>query len=347
MPSSRTCSVVASMCLVAGVLLQPPAVAQDPDPKPRAIELPGQVVPYAQADLHALVAGVVQLMPADVGDSVKKDQVLAKLDVPELLLEVEQKRAREILAQTGIEQAKRNVDIVEAAHMLTKAHTQEAEAAVARAKAEHEFCKTRHDRLKRLVQEKAVSSQELEESAHQLNASRARLQETEAKVKLAEFGHAEALAKRDRAVADVKAAEAAFVVARTDTRRAEAMLRLAEVRAPFDGVILRRKAVVGEAVGLARGKEVPLFTLAQLDRVRIVFHVPEKHLRSLTAGTPVKVRFDLPTERVIEAKVARLGVALDAKAKERTLRAEIELPNPRRELLPGSSATVVIRTEKE
>ena len=54
----------------------------------------------------------------------------------------------------------------------------------------------------------------------------------------------------------------------------------------------------------------------------------------------VKVRFQQPTERVVEAKVARIAVALDAK--NRTLRAEIDLPNPKRELLPGSSATVLI-----
>jgi len=342
MPSSRTLCSVTLAGLVASLLLGPPAVAQQPDPKARAIELPGQVVPFAQADLHALTTGTLQAVFADIGDAVKKDQVLAKLDVPDLALEVEQAKAREALAQTGIEQAKRSLEIVEAGLTLVKAHAQETEAALARAKAEHDLAKNKHERLKALAAQRAVAAAEVEESLQQLTAAKARVEQAQAKVRLMEAGQVEARAKRQKAAADVSAAEAAFVVARADSRRAEAALQLAEVRAPFDGVIVRRKAETGEAVGLGRGKEGPLFTIAQLDRVRIVFHVPEKHLRAVAAGTLVKIRLELPTERVLEAKVTRLGVALDTKAKERTLRAEIELPNPQRELLPGMTATVLV-----
>ena len=122
------------------------------------------------------------------------------------------------------------------------------------------------------------------------------------------------------------------------------MLDHTEIRAPFQGVIIRRVASVGETVGPAQAKQPALFTLAQVDRMRIVFHVPEKHLSAVAVGAPVKIKV-ANSERVIEAKVSRIGAALDPKA--HTLRAEVELPNPDRKLLPGLSATVTIRLNKD
>jgi multidrug resistance efflux pump len=269
---------------------------------------------------------------------------LAKLDVPGLIHEVEQKKAREALAQAGIDQAKRGVDIVEAGLTLVKARGQEAQAGLTRSKAEYDFAKNRYEERRRLANQKVVSAQELEEVAHQFNVARAGVELAEAKLKQMESVQAEAVAKREKALADVKAAEALLLIAKADTRGTEAKLQLAEIRAPFEGVIIRRNANIGEAVGPAGGKDAPLFTLAQLDRVRIVFHVPEKEVSSVAVGAPVKVKVS-GIERPIEAKVSRLGAALDSK--KHTLPVEVELPNPNRKLMPGLSATVTIRLEKE
>src|SRR5271155_3876762 len=50
----------------------------------KTIDLPGDVVGYYEAALHAKVTGYLKSISVDKGDSVKKGQVLADLEVPEL-----------------------------------------------------------------------------------------------------------------------------------------------------------------------------------------------------------------------------------------------------------------------
>ena len=50
----------------------------------KAVELPGELIPYLQTDLYAKVQGYVQAMKADIGDKVRKGQTLAVLDAPEV-----------------------------------------------------------------------------------------------------------------------------------------------------------------------------------------------------------------------------------------------------------------------
>src|SRR5271156_1171771 len=48
------------------------------------IDLPGDVVGFYEAALHSKVTGYLKSIPVDKGDSVKKGQVLAEIEVPEL-----------------------------------------------------------------------------------------------------------------------------------------------------------------------------------------------------------------------------------------------------------------------
>lgn len=49
------------------------------------LNLPAELLPYEKAEIHAKVDGYVQSVLADIGDKVKKGQVLARLDAPEVI----------------------------------------------------------------------------------------------------------------------------------------------------------------------------------------------------------------------------------------------------------------------
>jgi membrane fusion protein, multidrug efflux system len=49
------------------------------------LNLPAELLPYETAEIHAKVDGYVQSVLADIGDKVKKGQVLARLDAPEVI----------------------------------------------------------------------------------------------------------------------------------------------------------------------------------------------------------------------------------------------------------------------
>src|SRR5579884_1796349 len=50
-----------------------------------SLAIAGQFIPYQNVELHAKVAGYIRNIYVDIGDRVHKGQVLAVLEVPELV----------------------------------------------------------------------------------------------------------------------------------------------------------------------------------------------------------------------------------------------------------------------
>ncbi|MDB5977471.1 MAG: efflux transporter periplasmic adaptor subunit [Nevskia sp.] len=87
------------LCGTGFLLKSPPALAAVDDPAAREslpvaavgrrdirqqIEVPGEFRPYQEVDVDAKVRGYVSKLHVDIGDTVKKGQVLAELEIPEL-----------------------------------------------------------------------------------------------------------------------------------------------------------------------------------------------------------------------------------------------------------------------
>src|SRR6516164_4459424 len=71
------------------------------------IERPGyNIEAYERTPLYAKIAGYVSKWNADIGDSVRKDDILAELYIPEMEVELGQKEASVRQASAEIEQAK-------------------------------------------------------------------------------------------------------------------------------------------------------------------------------------------------------------------------------------------------
>jgi RND family efflux transporter MFP subunit len=99
-PALAACAACAVLALPAAVLvLRAPAahaaIAEAaPDSLPvvtvgrrdirQQIEVPGEFRPYQEVDVDAKVRGYVRRLHADIGDSVRKGQLLAELEIPEL-----------------------------------------------------------------------------------------------------------------------------------------------------------------------------------------------------------------------------------------------------------------------
>jgi membrane fusion protein, multidrug efflux system len=72
-----------------------------------SIDLPGDLVGYYEAALHAKVTGYLQSMGVDKGDEVKKGQVLATIQVPELRSNLQQALAHLEIQQLTYDRLKR------------------------------------------------------------------------------------------------------------------------------------------------------------------------------------------------------------------------------------------------
>ena len=114
-------------------LSAPVAVAQQGDLTAQ-LQVAGQFIPYQNVDVHAKVAGYVRWIKVDIGDIVHTNEVMAKMEVPELRDQLAETKASVQHAQAQVVREKDEVAHADAAYRrdLVRALTRRALAAAAR-----------------------------------------------------------------------------------------------------------------------------------------------------------------------------------------------------------------------
>ncbi len=144
-----------------------------------------------------------------------------------------------------------------------------------------------------------------------------------------------ALAKQNSDQAQLESAKAAF-------REIGDNRNYLEIRAPFGGVITARNVSRGAYVGPSgKGSEQPMFTLVEQQKLRLVVSVPEGYVRHLRKQSEVEFTVKSYPGQVFKANVSRLSGALDDRL--RSQRAEMDIVNADKRLMPGMVAEVLIR----
>jgi HlyD family secretion protein len=312
----------------------------------RSVGEPGQLVAAETTSIHAKIAGYVRKVNVDIGDEVKKGQVLAELYVPELEAELRQKTAAVEQAGAKKAQAEAAVKVALAAVTSSEAKLTEAIAGVKRVDADLARWQQEFRRVEQLFNERAQTGTLLDETGSKLRSAESSRDEVRARVKSAEAAIVEARASLDQARSDVVAASSTVDVAREEAQRIEAMLGYTKIQAPYDGTITRRDVDTGH---LTRpGSEAPpLFTVARTDVVTVAVDIPETYATDVNKGDRATVKLQAMKGRTVEGTVTRSAWALDSKT--RTIRTEIDIPNPGGKLRPGlyAYATVVVEEHKD
>ncbi|SIO60515.1 RND family efflux transporter, MFP subunit [Singulisphaera sp. GP187] len=309
----------------------------------RNIEQPGQIEAFERTALYSKIPGFVERYHFDIGDRVRKGQLLAELSVPEVVEELHQKEAAVIEGEVLIVQAQAMLRVAEAKVTQSDATLRLSEASRLKAEATKSWWKLEHNRVSRLLGRGASSQAEMEQTDEKFKTADAAVSESVAGVALAKAGLVESKAQRDKAAADVRVAEARLRVARADRDRAAAILGYARIEAPYDGVLTRRGVDTGTYVQPPAGNATgaaPLFEIARTDQVRIFVDVPEADAALVKAGGPARVLVQALGDRDFSGRVTRSSWLLEDRT--RTLRTEIDLPNTDGILRPGMYATARI-----
>jgi RND family efflux transporter MFP subunit len=311
----------------------------------RDVGVPGELTGFETTAIHAKIAGYVRSWTANIGDRVSKGQVLAELSVPEREAELKQKQAAIEEADAEHDQAKTAVEVAQAALASAEAKLSQVRAGIKRSEAELARWQLEAARVAQLAKERAVTGSLLDETQNKLHAAESALDEVRAQVKSSEAALTEARARLDHARSDVVAAAAAVDVAREDAHRVEALLGYSKIRAPYDGIVVRRRIDTGQLTEPGATTE-PLFVVARSDLVTIAVDVPESYAVDINPGDPAEIKLQAMRGRIVEGKVSRISWALEPKS--RTLRVEIDLPNRDGTLRPGLYvyATIVAEEHK-
>ena len=143
------------------------------------------------------------------------------------------------------------------------------------------------------------------------------------------------------AVAELNAARAQVALQQADVDRLTALTQFKQVKAPFDGTIVERKIDIGNLVTAgSTANTSSLYRISKDDPMRIFVHAPQSAAALLMVpGVHAVITCnDLPGKR-FEGKIARTAKAVNPTS--RTLRVEVDIPNPDHALVPGMYVQVL------
>ncbi len=139
----------------------------------------------------------------------------------------------------------------------------------------------------------------------------------------------------DSAVARQRSAEADVALAQAQVNKYEALTQFKKVTAPYNGVITVRDIDIGNLVTAgSTSATTPLYVMTQNDPIRIFVDAPQSAADDLiNSKAPVEVQTSAGVVREYTGQVTRTSEALNPQA--RTLRVEVDIPNPKDEFVPG------------
>lgn len=322
-----TSRVVGTLVLAAVLLLsgcnRQPKVAAKKDTGPvqvravqvsartimRTVESVGTLYPYEEAIISSEVDGPVVEVKADLGDSVVKGAVLARISDEEqgYLVAQQEAQLRQSLERLGLKNEKDRVkDIRETPD-------------VRRARADLFEAEQRYKRTRELVDQGIGPKSDLD-------AAQARFQSLQA-------GYDVTLNQTRNLIQEVERFKAQL-----DLQRKR--LRDTTITAPYDALVKERQVTAGQFVRA----NTPLFTLVKIDPIRLRIEVPERMAPWVKIGQKAEVTVEAFGDRLFDARIWRISPTVDQN--KRTFVVEALITNARHELKPGSYAKARVATDK-
>ncbi|HXG08503.1 MAG TPA: efflux RND transporter periplasmic adaptor subunit [Gemmataceae bacterium] len=296
---------------------------------------PGLPAAAGPAELAAATELALEQSPEkDHGSFVTAGELLLVIDAPELEQDISQKEAIWKQRVAELEAARTALTTFQAALQAAEAQKNQAEADVHRAAADHAYYSKQLARLQELVRRQTIAPEVADEKVHQVEAALAAWESSKAKLQAAQAELAVIASKLATAKSDLRVKEAQVHVAIEDLHRAEILAGYAAIHAPCNGVITHRDVDEGDFISNASsGQSRRLMTIAAIDRVKVVLQVPEREAVWVEPGAEAVIHVDARSGWQIKGRVSRIAHALDNQS--RTMRVEIDLPNPDRKLKPG------------
>jgi RND family efflux transporter MFP subunit len=135
-----------------------------------------------------------------------------------------------------------------------------------------------------------------------------------------------------------KGAKAGLAAADTAVAMAQKALHDSVVRAPFDGLIVKRFVNEGEYASVMPA--TPLVSIEEIDPIDLRIQVPSTDMAQVAVGSPVHVRLPA-TGQELDLRLTRVVSASDPHT--RTFSAVVEIPNSNHNLRSGLYAEVTLR----
>lgn len=279
------------------------------------LTLDGQIAPLEQSSLAFQQSGAIVGIYVNVGDRVRRGQVLARIDDSLLRAQLSQAEASYAQAVSTAHGAVVGLPVV---------RTQNT-TALSTAKAAYDNAQLVYQQDSTLFHEGYVSQAALE-------SARSSYVQAQSAYQNASVG------LRNNVVAgeNVKASLASAQSALAQTHLLETEIAQTYLYAPYDGVISARLADPGSQAGPSS----PVLAISRVNTVWININVPDVDLAAVTPGKLLSFQTDSLPGRTFRGRVATVNAVPTAGTL--SYLARMDLPNPRNFLRGGMLVTVTV-----
>jgi RND family efflux transporter MFP subunit len=263
---------------------------------------------FEEADIFANVSGYLSDVRVDIGDHVKAGQVLAVIDVPEMLQQLAEAEAQLESRKSSLESARRQIDHNKANLALMNALAK--------------------DRDQLGEGRNFISDRTLD----QVHAN--------ADIAKADLGVAEA----NSALAANQVDVAAATVEKVKTLLGYTRIVAPFDGVVAQRLVNRGDLVQAPTASRTTPSAGSLFKVQRIDTIRVFCDVPENEVPHLHVGDPAVVKPAGFEGQPFIGKVTRFSLRLDPET--RNMRTEIDLSNPKERLYPGTYAEVSLEMNR-
>lgn len=253
--------------------------------RPQPLVIQGEVS-TDRYDISARVSGRINQLNAAVGDTVKKGQVIAVLDNPQLMAQLATQKAALAVAKADLVRVEsvrpENVDA--------------AQAQLAAAAADLKLQEQTYDRQAELARSGHTSVANLDTATRNRDAALKKRDEAAAQLKLTKEGASPE--EKALSVAKVEQAEAAV-------KATEADVAELQIKSPIEGLVTTRAAELGENFSVG----APIMSIIDMSNLWLTFNIREDLLKGMQVGNEYTITSPaLGTNNTFKARVTVMNV---------------------------------------
>lgn len=306
------------------------------------VKATGMVNAKLTVDVSSQLSGRIAEVPVDFNDSVKAGDPIARLDPESYTAKLnaakaalQVARSTSALNQATVERAKANL-------ASAQANAGMSQAQLAAAQIKHQETLRDLQRKQYLARGANISESDLSRVQSQSRSEEADLRADAEQLAMRQAAIAGAEAELHMAEANVKNSNAVVQQKQAEIEQAEVDLERTVLRAPIDGVILKRDVNPGQTVAVSLEAKT-LFKIAKdLHQMQVDARIDEADIGKVKLGQAVSFSVDAYPDKEFAGRVTQIRRSPEVAHNVVTYTAVISADNPDLLLLPGMTATMRI-----
>lgn len=268
------------------------------------LKSPGEAVTNMKINMKTELAGVIKSLNVEESKHVKKGELLVELDDEKYRLDLEQEEATRLKVLSEL--------------LVEKRFAEPGETRSGPDREKIQKVKDDYEETRRRFHSGLISRAEFEKASKEYELS------------LIESGE-----KKE----EILAATKGLTQAEIRVKAAQMNLEKTKIKAPFSGIIHDIKVSPQEHV--TSGRE--LFTLVNIDRIRVHAKVLESEIGKMKVGREVDLKFSAYPGKIFKGEVKAISPVINPQ--DKTCNVIIDVANPEKEIKPGMHVEVEIAAE--